>query len=282
MSVMQPQQQTPTQIPPTQAPTGMPAAGTQPAANPPGQQGAGKKPNPNSTQNTLRVAEIRDGIVIMQDGSYRAVIMAQSINFDLMSPDEREAVESSYQGFLNSLYFPIQVQIRSFRVDLKSYMQKLEKILNEQDNVLLGLLMEDYIAYIAYLTESSNIMDKQFFVIIPYYPTPEGVKEGAKKGKSRLGTLFGNDKNIVRINEAEFTKTKQEMKQRVTAVLESMNQMNVQAVPLNTQELIELFYNAYNSETAVVQQLANYSNLDSEMVVKGDGEAPRPSLSEEE
>src|SRR5436309_9893343 len=84
--------------------------------------------NPNSTQNTLQIAEIRDGIVIMSDGSYRSVIMVKSINFDLMSPQEQEAVEYSYQGFLNSLYFPIQIFIRSQRVDLQPYIEKLDKI----------------------------------------------------------------------------------------------------------------------------------------------------------
>ena len=76
------------------------------------------KTNPNSTQNTLQIAEIRDGIVIMNDGTYRSVIMAKSINFDLMSQQEQEAVEYSYQGFLNSLYFPVQIFLRSQRVDL--------------------------------------------------------------------------------------------------------------------------------------------------------------------
>jgi len=216
----------------------------------------------------------------MQDGSYRAVVMAQSINFDLMSPDEREAVESSYQGFLNSLYFPIQIQIRSFRVDLKNYMQKLEKLHENQDNVLLSLLIEDYIAYVDYLTESSNIMDKQFFVIIPYYPTPDGMKAGAEKSKKQLGGFFGPKKPVIHINETDFKKTKLEMKQRVTAVLESMNQMGVQAVALNTQEMIELFYNAYNPDTATVQQLANYADLEVDLIEKGEGDAPKPSLSE--
>jgi len=263
----------------------------QPVYETPAQPGQVQAPTPsqqmpqpnikqNSTQNTLKIAEIRDGLVIMQDGSYRAVVMAQSINFDLMSPDEREAVESSYQGFLNSLYFPIQIQIRSFRVDLKNYMQKLERLHDDQDNVLLSLLIEDYIAYVEYLTESSNIMDKQFFVIIPYYPTPEGMKAGADKSKKQLGSLFGNKKGVIQINEAEFKKTKLEMKQRVTAVLESMNQMGVQAVALNTQETIELFYNAYNPDTATVQQLANFSDLDADMIEKGEGDAPKPSISE--
>lgn len=258
------------------------SAPPQPGAVPPAGQTPQTQPNikQNSTQNTLKIAEIRDGLVIMQDGSYRSVVMAQSINFDLMSPDEREAVESSYQGFLNSLYFPIQIQIRSFRVDLKNYMQKLERLHDAQDNVLLSLLIEDYIAYVDYLTESSNIMDKQFFVIIPYYPTPDGVKAGADKSKKQLGSLFGNKKGVMHINEAEFKKAKLEMKQNVTSVLESMNQMGVQAVALNTQEMIELFYNAYNPDTATVQQLTNFSDLEAGMIEKGEGEAPRPSLSE--
>src|SRR3989344_8467893 len=79
---------------------------SQPAAQP-------EKINPNSTQNALLIAEVRDGIVIMSDGSFRSVVMVKSINFDLMSPEEQEAVEFSYQGFLNSLYFPIQIYIRS-------------------------------------------------------------------------------------------------------------------------------------------------------------------------
>src|SRR6478672_6932998 len=94
--------------------------------------------NPNSTQNALQISEIRDGIVIMNDGSFRAVVMCKSINFDLMSPQEREAVEFSYQGFLNSLYFPIQIFVRSQKVDLRPYLERMDKIRTEQDNMLLG------------------------------------------------------------------------------------------------------------------------------------------------
>src|SRR3954464_3234759 len=84
------------------------------------------KTNPNSTQNTLQISEIRDGVVIMSDGTFRAVIMCKSINFDLMSPQEREAVEYSYQGFLNSLFFPIQIFIRSEKVDIRPYLERLD------------------------------------------------------------------------------------------------------------------------------------------------------------
>src|SRR5680860_1807868 len=109
--------------------------------------------NPNSTQNTLLIAEIRDGIVIMNDGSYRAVVMARSINFDLMSTQEREAVEFSYQGFLNSLYFDIQIFIRSQKIDMRPYLERLDKLRSEQENMLIAIMTEDYMDYIDALSQ---------------------------------------------------------------------------------------------------------------------------------
>src|SRR3982751_2843348 len=135
------------------------------------------KTNPNSTQNTLLISEIRDGIVIMNDGTFRAVVMCKSINFDLMSPQEREAVEFSYQGFLNSLYFPVQIFIRSQKVDLRPYLEKLDKIRTEQDNMLLGLLMEDYIAFLADIAQQTNIMDKKFYMVIKYPDSSEDMRK---------------------------------------------------------------------------------------------------------
>ncbi len=126
--------------------------------------------NPNSSQNSLLIAEIRDSMTIMNDGSMRAVVACRSINFDLMSEREREAVEYSYQNFLNSLYFPIQIMIRSQKVDIGPYLELLEKIRRDQDNMLLGVLMDDYISFIAMLAQETNIMDKNFFIVIPYYP----------------------------------------------------------------------------------------------------------------
>src|SRR5688500_2695372 len=92
-----------------------------------------------STQDSLLITEIKDGLVVLKDGRRRAVIAASAINFDLMSAQEREGVELSYQGFLNSLHFPIQIVIRSQRIDLDNYIDKLQKLRQTQDNDLLGL-----------------------------------------------------------------------------------------------------------------------------------------------
>ena len=239
------------------------------------------KTNPNSTQNVLQIAEIRDGIVIMNDGSFRSVVMAKSINFDLMSPQEQEAVEYSYQGFLNSLYFPVQIFIRSQRVDLQPYIEKLDKIRSEHDNMLLAYLMEDYINYIDQLSQHTNIMDKKFYIVVPYFPQGDLKKQALDQSKNfftGLGQMFSSKEQHVTINEADLETAKTELRNRVQALLAGLMQCSIQALPLDTQELIELYYDTYNPDTATRQQLKDFSSLNTDIVQKGQGMAPQEHL----
>lgn len=238
------------------------------------------KKTPNSTQNTLQIAEIRDGIVIMSDGSFRSVVMVKSINFDLMSPQEQEAVEYSYQGFLNSLYFPIQIFIRTHKVDLEPYIKKLDKIRTEHDNMLLALLMEDYISYIDDLSQQTNIMDKKFYIVIPYFPLDEIQKtltESKNLIKGLVGIFNSTEEHIV-INEADLERAKTELRNRVQLVLSGLLESSIQGLPLDTQELIELYYDTYNPDTATRQQLKNFNELSTDIVMKGQGNAPQDHL----
>jgi len=294
----QPQMQQPLQPHAPQVPQTTYQQATAPAQNPAQptvatvsgaatQQGPGTKPaaqtNPNSTQNSLQIAEIRDGIVIMNDGSFRSVIMAKSINFDLMSQSEQEAVEYSYQGFLNSLYFPIQIFIRSQKVDLQPYITKLDKIRSEHDNMLLALLMEDYISYIDQLGQQTNIMDKKFYIVIPYFPQVDVQKALSQSKNFLTGVvgLFNNKEQHVVINEDDLEKAKTELRNRVQAVLSGLLQSGIQGLPLDTQELIELFYDTYNPDTATRQQLKNFNQLDADIITKGDGMAVQPHMQRE-
>ncbi len=275
MNPNNPQTQTPPQsATPAVAPT---AAPNLPAA------AKGKTSSPNSTQNNLQIAEIRDGIVIMNDGSFRSVVMVKSINFDLMSAEERDGVEYGYQGFLNSLYFSIQIFIRSQRVDLMPYIGRLDKIRSEHDNMLLALLMEDYIDYIDRLAAQTNIMDKSFYVVIPFFPTVE-VKRAITSSKNLFDgviKLFNNSPDHVVINEADLEAAKTELRNRVQAVLGGLGQCGVQGLPLDTQELIELYYDTYNPDTATRQQLKAFDGLTAPIITKGDGNAPQPQLDKE-
>jgi type IV secretory pathway VirB4 component len=255
---------------PNQQPNQQPAATTTPPA----------QSNPISTQNTLEIAEIRDGIVIMNDGSFRAVIACQSINFDLMSPQEREAVEFSYQGFLNSLYFPIQVFVRSQKVDMRPYIEKLDKIRSEHDNMLLALLMDDYLDFIEGLVQQTNIMDKRFYIVIPFFNSIDGQK-AVQASKSFFSTIFGKKEQHVVIDETKLEQAKTELKNRIQAVMSGLQQSGVNSVPLDTQELIELYYDAYNPDTATRQPLRNFPEMNAPIIEKGEGLANQPQLDKE-
>lgn len=257
-----------------------PEFGQMPPTGVPQPQAVAPKSNPNSTQNTLLISEIRDGIVIMNDGSFRSVVMVKSINFDLMSPQEREGVEYAYQGFLNSLYFPIQISVHSSKVDLGPYLDKLDKIRSEHDNMLLALLMEDYIVYMDNLAQQTNIMDKRFYVIIPYFPTVD-TQKAVQASKSFFGNAFGKKEQLVTINEAELEAAKTELRNRVQSVLNGLLQCGVQGLPLDTQELIELYYDVYNPDTATRQQLKNFDDLTAPIITKGTGQAYQPNLDRE-
>lgn len=233
------------------------------------------KVNPNSTQNALEIAEIRDGIVIMNDGSFRAVIMCKSINFDLMSPSEREAVEYAYQGFLNSLYFPIQILVRSRKVDLKPYIEKMVKIKSEHDNMLLSLLMEDYIYFMDDISQRANIMDKTFYVAIPFFNTALTTENAIKETKGMFSNIFNFNKtpDHVTINESVLEQAKTELKNRVQAVMQGLQPTGVQSLPLDSQELIELYYDSYNPDTSTRQQFTGMENLNVPVITKGEGNA---------
>lgn len=209
--------------------------------------------------------------------------MVKSINFDLMSNEEREAVEYSYQGFLNSLYFPIQIFIRSQKVDLGPYIERLDKIRSEHDNMLLAVLMEDYIGFITDLSQQTNIMDKKFYVVIPYFPIGDlsNVLTQSKNFFSGITEMFSNTEQHVRINEADLNKAKDELRNRVQALLGGLQQCSIQGLPLDTQELIELYYDTYNPDTATRQQLKNFDDLTAPVIQKGQGMANQPQLDRE-
>jgi hypothetical protein len=284
MNPNQNQQPYNTQAQPAQVPNSYPQAGNpQPVPGHPGMQPIAPRSNPNSTQNTLQFAEIRDGIVIMNDGSFRSVIMLKSINFDLMSPQEREGVEAGYQAFLNSLYFPVQIFIRSERVDIRPYIERLDKIRSEHDNMLLSMLMEDYLGFITDISQQTNIMDKRFYMVIPFFPKTD-VQKALTQSKnffSGITSILKDKEQHVTINEQDLEAAKTELRNRVQASLGGLQQCGVQGVPLDTQELIELFYDTYNPDTATRQQLKNFDDLAAPVVTKGQGQAPQPNLDKE-
>ena len=239
------------------------------------QQAAPVSPNrevPTSTQSTLLISELRDNVVIMKDGSFRAVVACKSINFDLMSDMEREAVEYSYQNFLNSLKFTTQIMVRSQRVDIGPYIEKLNDIRRNNDNMLLGVLMDDYINFIDILSQEANIMDKSFFVIVPYYSSPDAEKVIDQTKNFFKSFSKNKGQEVTRIDRATYDKALTELSNRVDTVISGLFQIGIHSVRLKTKELAELYYNFNNPDTAVREPLVDFSNLATMYVKKGNPE----------
>ena len=240
------------------------------------------KSNSLSAQETLPIAEIRDGVVILKDGSFKAVIKAEAVNFDLMSQEEREGIEYAYQAFLNSLYFPIQINVQSRRVDADVYVKKIQANLRQQNNMLLSALIEDYLGFVEDLIDNTDIMDKNFFIVIPFYNN-EFTKEAAfSAGKNLFGKLknFNKKAGPVIVNEKTLDKARRELRYRIQAVMEGLRPCGVQSRPLSTQELIKMYYEFYNPETTITRPLSNFEDITAPFVSRA-GDYNPPETPEE-
>lgn len=195
-----------------------------------------------STRSFVEIEEIRDGILIMRDKSLRAVLMASSINFSLKSGDEQDAIVLQYQNFLNSLDFSVEFFIQSRRLNIEPYLDTLRERQKNEFNELIKIQINEYIEFVKTFVESANIVTKNFYVVVPFAPLAVNRKEGLKDAFSSL--TGKKDTNV--FEEKKFQEYKIQLYQRVDAVRQGLIRTGVRMVPLNTEELIELFYGMYN------------------------------------
>jgi hypothetical protein len=214
------------------------------------------KPKVNSTQQYLDIVEIKDDLVVMRDGSVRGVILVSSINFALKSEDEQTAIIQAYVSFLNILEYPLQIVIQSRKLNIDSYIEKLKQREREQTNELLRLQTADYRSYISELLELGEIMSKKFYVVVPYSPLSDK-KKGFFARVSELFTAPG----LIQLKQERFLHHRNELIKRVEAIIGGLNSMSLAAVMLDTQSLIELFYNSYNPEISESQKLVDVTKL---------------------
>ncbi|MDA3802374.1 MAG: hypothetical protein PF488_00545 [Patescibacteria group bacterium] len=209
-----------------------------------------------STQQHLDIAEIRDDVVVMKDGTIRSVVMVSSINFALKSEDGQNAVINAYVRFLNNLSFPLQILIQSRELDIDNYINFLKEKEKQQTNRLLKVQTADYIEYIKELTSLGEIMNKRFFVVVPY-----SVLSDKKRGFFRsLGEAL-RPATILKLKDKTFRKYQQRLTRRTESVMSGLEAMGVAATRLDTQSLIELYYKTYNPETSKNQELADMEDL---------------------
>jgi KaiC/GvpD/RAD55 family RecA-like ATPase len=197
----------------------------------------------SSTQKFLEIDKIKEGVVILKNRALRGVIMTSSLNFELKSEDEQRALIYQFQNFLNSLDFSIQVVIQSRKLNITGYLDKLKELRIKETNQLLKMQIEEYHKFIEELIGEGGIMSKSFFVVVPYtyidLPSLTASEEDKKKTAKEL-------------TEEKFQRAKSQLWQRMEFVALGLRRLGLQCVPLNSLELIELFWSAYHPEESEV------------------------------
>ncbi|MCI0479188.1 hypothetical protein L0Y59_01450 [Candidatus Uhrbacteria bacterium] len=208
------------------------------------------------SQRFLDIAEIKEDVVVMKDGTIRAVLIVSSINFALKSVDEQGAIVQAYMQFLNMLDFPIQVMIQSRRMNIDDYLDRLRESERSQQNELLRRQIGDYREYVKQLVDLGEIMQKRFYLVVPLDPASD-----RQKGFwSRLGEIL-TPSVAIRLSEERFRKNKESLMLRVNSIVGGLSSMGLNAAVLDTQSLIELYYIAYNPELFESQRMTDVGKL---------------------
>jgi type IV secretory pathway VirB4 component len=212
-----------------------------------------------STQSHINISRIQDGVVITKDGGLRMVILVSAVNFALKRDEEQNALIYQYQNFLNSLTFSIQIVIQSRQLDLTGYLAKLDARLAAQTNELLQIQTADYIDFVKRMISIANIMDKKFFIVVPYNPV-----NLAKR--SFFDKLIHPNKTAPDIGALEFKQYREELLQRINVIMSGLSPLGLRSIPLDTQQLIELYYQTFNPEEGGKERLTNEELLVSPLI----------------
>jgi len=211
------------------------------------------------TQRYMDIMEIRDDCVVLKDGTLRAVLLVSSINFALKSDEEQQAVIQSYVQFINSLDFNLQIVIQSRKLNIDNYIETLKALEKEQANELLRMQTTEYRQYITELVDIADIMSKRFYVVLPY----SGKSDKPKNFINRIRESI-SPTTLIHLKKQKFDKYKNELYKRVDYVRDALSSVGLRAEPLDTQSLIELFYNTYNPETSAQEKMAEVNKINLE------------------
>ena len=196
----------------------------------------------SATQQFVPVKEIRNGTIVLKDGSYRGVLICSSVNFGLKSADEQHAITLGFQNFLNTLDFSIQIVVNSRRMDLRPYLAILEAKAPEQKTELMRIQLHEYIEFVHSFTDQANIMTKSFYVVVPYAPHVSPAAAAAAINFLRRDNAAAKSAAA----QTSFEEDQAQLEQRLSLVAGSLAGTGIRAVPLGTEEVIELLYRSFN------------------------------------
>ena len=218
-----------------------------------------RKQTAPSTQKNIPISEIKENVAIMNDGSMISVLLVSSINFYLKSEDEQRALVSGYVQFLNSIDFTLQILVQSRKLNIEGYLATIKEAERKQKNELLKMQTADYREFVAELVELADIMSKKFFIVVSYAPT----KSGKKNFYNRfMEVVYPASK--VKLNDEKFEKYKIELDRRIDLVTSGLGSIGLTTAPLDTQSLIELYYDYFNPVVSAKERLADLSKINVE------------------
>ncbi len=203
-------------------------------------------------QDFVQVKDIKEGVVLLKNGGLRKIILVDGLNFDLKSEDEQSIITFAYQNFLNSLDFPIQINIHSRKLNIEDYLKRLGERQIKEENELLKTQIGEYVEFIKSFVESNAVMTKSFFVVVPYDPV-----NLPSAGKSLLPKFLGGGAPTPTPGDEILPRNREQLHQRAEQVVSGLRQVGLRAVSLEDPELLELFYNFYNPTTIEKKELSN-------------------------
>lgn len=208
-----------------------------------------------STQDHLDIEDIKDNYVILKNSAVAAVLETTAVNFDLLSEIEQDAMISAFSMLLNSITFPIQIVIRSKKLDITKYLEKVAKIERKQRDPLLKKQAQSYRKFVQDVIENNDVLDKKFYVVV----STGGVAKNVKHGSSPFDwiiKLFGLHNKRVNVNiQEQIQIAKTDLTPKVDHMISEFNRIGVKSKVLNTQELVELYFDIYNPSTVHGQRL---------------------------
>ena len=200
-----------------------------------------------STKDFVEIADIRDTVAILKDGSLRSLLEINSVNFELKSADEQTAIISAFQNFLNSIDFPLQISINSRRLDIGPYLESLDTLTKVISSELLKIQATEYTRFIKGLTELANIMSKKFYIVVPLYVVETLTKATTKKGIfETFQSVVTPSKFVKSLTDQELENYKIQLGQRIEFIVGGINSLGLEARILSESELKNLYYSYYN------------------------------------
>lgn len=209
----------------------------------------------STTQQHLLISDIKENILILKNGGGALVLQVSAVNFGLLSDREQLGIISSFAQMLNSLSFPIQIVIRSERLNINSYLKLLDKGQKAQTNPLLSKLIASYRQFIQTTIKENEVLDKKFYLVIP---------------------LFALELGLIASKQVLQQKIKTILLPRRDQIIRQINRVGLRANQLTNQELIELFYDIYNGALEEKLNVEKEENQPIEVSLKKPETANRP------